>query len=80
MEGTDKMTPSTKRRIRSPGFKLRSLSPSNAYLRFPNHPLTTGQGRVASTATMNRRPNGSGPDITFDYDENGEIVGIEVLY
>lgn len=63
----------------SRGFSLKVGSDGEvAYLKLPTHP--GGQPRVAkSMRILDYIGNYEGPDVVFDFDENGILIGLEIL-
>lgn len=50
-----------------------------AYLRLPGHPGTGSVGAVKKTIRLHDLMAYSGPDIYFDFDELGHLIGAEIL-
>jgi len=54
--------------------------PNVAYLTLPNHPGASAANVVAEQKSMNELIEGyKGPDIYLDFDDNGVLIGIEIL-
>lgn len=54
--------------------------PGVAYLRLPAHPGRGTRGAVQKTLSIyDLLPNYCGPDLEFDFDANGELIGVEIL-
>lgn len=50
------------------------------YLLFPNHPKGPAPGVVKKSIRLaESMPDYVGPDIILDYDENNEVIGIEII-
>lgn len=50
-----------------------------AYLILPDHPGAGVSGVVKKQVRLHNFLEYVGPDIYFDFDENGKLIGIEIL-
>ena len=51
------------------------------YLRLPDHPDGVVTGCVAHTVRLSDLiPEHQGPDVFLDYDKDGVLIGIELLF
>ena len=51
-----------------------------AYVYLPNHPQKLSPGIVKKTISMNEiMPDYNGIPLYFDFDEAGELIGIEIV-
>lgn len=64
------------------GFQLdvSKDDPDIAYLRLPCHPGRGKPGIVAKQVSLSEKIEGyKGPDIYLDFDNLGQLIGIEIL-
>ena len=65
------------------GFQLEVSKDDSdiAYLMLPNHPGRGKPGIVAKQVSLSENIEGyKGPDIYLDFDDLGQLIGIEILY
>ena len=68
---------------RKKGIRLRAYDESlgTAYVELWDHPHELVPGIVKRSVDVHRLIEGNnGPKITFDFDANGVVIGIEILY
>ena len=61
-------------------LSLSSTKPLTAYVYMPKHPKKVKFGIVDKTVGLRDLiENFQGPDLFFDFDKDGELIGIEIL-
>ncbi|MES2589265.1 MAG: DUF2283 domain-containing protein [Bacteroidota bacterium] len=60
-------------------LKVSEDDDSVAYVSLKNHPTDNEIAKVKTIKRLCDLMNYNGPDIIFDFDENDELIGIEII-